>query len=78
MSLTQLELDEFVTDRAKQQRIEAMYQAEVRRYELVASAAGHRGGSFEAANGIMSTLSPVLDGMLMALGGAVLVLAIFG
>lgn len=76
--LTQRELDELVKHEARQAAFEDLRQADVRRYEQLARDAMRRSRSFGAASSIMGALSPMIDAMLMAVGGAILVLAIFG
>ena len=79
MSLTQRELDQFVRDETFNVAARAMQAEAERRYELVARAARERQRGLDATNGIIfSALMPIVDGMFMALGGALLVLAIFG
>lgn len=69
--LTQRELDRFVA-------MEKMTEADQRRYEVTARAMRERMRHLEAPNGILAVVSPILDSAMMAIGGAVLVLAIFG
>lgn len=76
--LTQRELDAFARDEAKRAAFADLHQADVRRYERLARDAMRRSGAFGAANSIIGALSPMIDAMLMAIGGAVLVVAIFG
>lgn len=77
MSLTQQELDRFVKAEGRRAKIEAMHHADVERYERLSRDA-MRHLTPGAANSILGALSPMVDAMLMAAGGAVLVLAILG
>lgn len=76
--LTQRELDNFANDEAKRAAFAELHQADVRRYERLARDAMRRSGASEAANSILGMLSPMIDAMLMAIGGAILVVAILG
>lgn len=67
-------LEEWLADQPRQERIRMLVERDVRRYEREAARSQGSGRAFA----ILGALSPIIDGLLMAVVAVTAVLVIFG